>query len=81
MSKFSFDNLPQLQVINHDQIREIHENALEILESTGIHFEYHKALEYLKDAGCQVDFETMVVKIPRILIEDSVGKAPETFSL
>lgn len=81
MSKFSFDNLPQLQIINHDQIREIHENALEILESSGVRFEYHKALEILKQAGCHVDDDTMVARIPRNLVEDSVQKAPESFSM
>lgn len=81
MSKFSFDNLPQLQIINHDQIQEIHENALEILESSGVRFEYHKALALLEEAGCLVDFDTMVVKIPRNIVEDAVRKAPETFAL
>lgn len=81
MSKFSFENLPQLQVISHDQILEIHKSALEILESTGVRFEYHEALALLKGAGCQVDFETMVAKIPPRLVEDSVCNVPETFSL
>ncbi len=81
MSKFSFDNLPQLQIINHDQIKVIHENALEILESSGVRFEYPKALEILGGAGCQVDFDTMTVKIPRTIVENSVKTAPETFSL
>jgi trimethylamine---corrinoid protein Co-methyltransferase len=81
MSKFSFDNLPQLQIINHNQILQVHENALEILENTGVRFEYRKALEILKDAGCQVEFDTMVAKIPRKLVEDAILTAPETFSL
>jgi trimethylamine---corrinoid protein Co-methyltransferase len=81
MSKFSFANLPQLQLINQEQILEIHKNALEILESTGVRFEYHEALEILETAGCQVDYQTMVAKIPGNVVEDAVRSAPETFSL
>jgi trimethylamine--corrinoid protein Co-methyltransferase len=81
MSKFSFENLPQHQIINHDQIRDIYENALDIMETTGVRFEFHEALKLLHDAGCLVDYESMLVRIPRTLVEDSVRNAPETFSL
>lgn len=81
MSKFSFENLPQLQIINHDQILQIHRNALEILENTGVRFEFHDALALLEKAGCQVDYDSQIAKIPGQLVEDSINSAPETFSL
>lgn len=81
MSKFSFENLPQLQIISHDQILQIHRNALEILKTTGVRFEFHDALALLEKAGCQVDYESQVAKIPEQLVEDSIKSAPETFSL
>lgn len=81
MSKFSFDNLPQLQMINHNQILQIHEDALEILATTGVRFEYKEALKLLEAAGCLVDYDTLVARIPSTLVEDSVRMVPETFSL
>lgn len=81
MSKFSFANLPELQLISQEQILEIHKNALDILSSTGVRFEFHEALALLEKAGCDVDYETMVAKIPGALVEKAVTSAPETFSL
>ena len=38
MDKFKFNTLPQLRVLNDDQIKEMHETALNVLENLGIIF-------------------------------------------
>ena len=52
-----------------------------MLEKTGVKFESDRALKLLKDNGCRVDFETKVVKFPPFLVEESVRRAPSSFSV
>lgn len=81
MSKFSFNNLPRRQILEHNQIMEVHEKALDILEQTGVVFESEEALELLYSAGCKIEKESKCAKIPATLVEACIRSTPETFSL
>lgn len=81
MDKFKFDTLPQLRVLNDDQIKEMHEKAMYVLENLGIIFAYDRALDVLEEAGCTVDRETQKVKFPRELVEKCIESAPGSFDL
>lgn len=81
MSKFSFNSMPQLQILTSGDIMYIHENALDILENTGVFFDSEEALKILAEAGCRVDQEAKTVKFPRSLVLKSIEAAPEKFSL
>ena len=65
---------PKLQVINDDQIKQIHMAALEVLERTGVKMTHSRGLEVFDGAGARVDGDR--VRIPGWLVEDAIRKAP-----
>jgi len=71
--------LPRLEILTEDQLRTIHDAAIEVLENRGIKFQHGLALEYLKRADAEVDSQTRIVKISRDIVESSVRKAPAQF--
>lgn len=69
-----FDRLPE------EGEEAIHEGALHIIENIGIQLNHDEATEVLAEHGADVD-EDNTVKIPRELVEESVEKAPSSFTL
>jgi trimethylamine--corrinoid protein Co-methyltransferase len=65
---------PKLQVINDDQIRQIHMATLEVLERTGVKITHPRGLELLDGAGARVEGDR--VRIPAWMVEDAIRKAP-----
>jgi trimethylamine---corrinoid protein Co-methyltransferase len=70
---------PRLQVINDDQIAQLHEATLDVLERTGVKITHPKALDVLSGAGARVTTDR--VKIPGWLVEDAIRKAPSRIVL
>ena len=70
---------PSLQVINQDQIDQIHMATLEVLERTGIKLTHPKAVELLADAGAGIDGDR--VRIPSRMVEEAIRKAPKRIVL
>jgi trimethylamine--corrinoid protein Co-methyltransferase len=64
---------PKLQVINDDQIRQIHMATLEVLERTGVKMTHPRGLELLDGAGASVDGDR--VRIPAWMVENAIRKA------
>ncbi|MDD4680780.1 MAG: trimethylamine methyltransferase family protein, partial [Clostridia bacterium] len=81
MARFSFDRMPQLQLISNEHIKEIHNRALDILENTGVRFEHQGALEFLESKGCAVSYEQRSVRFPKEIVEQAIINAPEKFNL
>ena len=70
---------PRLQVINDDQIAQLHMATLEVLEHTGIKLTHPKALELLSGAGARVSGDR--VKLPAWMVQDAIAKAPKRLVL
>ncbi len=68
----------KISVVNPE---EIHEATLEVLAETGVIFPSEKALNILAEAGAEVDFDTMIAKIPPKLVEQALRTAPREFVL
>ena len=81
MSKFIYDNGPGLKVLNEEQVKQVHSEALRVLENMGIIFDNEDAREVLRNAGCRVDEETKKVYFPTELVNKCIETAPETFDL
>ncbi len=81
MARFSFEEMPQLMLLNSEQIEQVHENALKILEDVGVYFDSAEALKILEDAGCEVDMGSKIAKFPRSLVLKCIELAPEKFNL
>ncbi len=59
----------------------IHDNALRVLEDTGIKVFTATGREYLKKAGAVVDEAIQLVRLPRGLVEDAIASAPRSVTL
>ena len=59
----------KLDILSPEDVQRIHEASLEIIEKTGVRFPSQRALKIWEENGAQVDFDTMVVKAPREIIE------------
>ncbi len=70
-----------IEVLNEEQIGQIHEGVLNVLENTGIRFEYEKALNIFNKNGCNVDFETNRVRFPGDIVEELLKKCPESYEV
>jgi len=60
MPKFSFDNPAKLRILSAAEISSTHEQALQLLENTGVRFALAEALKFLAGQGCAVDWENML---------------------
>jgi len=70
-----------IEVISTDHLEAIHETSLRVLEELGIEFLSEDALQRLKAAGADVDFDTQMVRFDRALVMELVAKAPSEFTL
>jgi trimethylamine---corrinoid protein Co-methyltransferase len=62
-------------------VERIHAASMEILAEVGIKVNYKKARALFREAGADVNEETLAVKIPEKLVRWAVEQAPEQFSL
>ncbi|MCK4724894.1 MAG: trimethylamine methyltransferase family protein, partial [Anaerolineales bacterium] len=70
-----------LQVLSEEEKHQVHARSLEILAETGVRVDTARGRELLKDAGAQVNQDTNIVRIPRILVEESLRLTTTDFSL
>lgn len=69
------------EVLSAAEVEQIHQASMEVLAETGLKVEYGKARELLREAGCRVDDEKKIVRIPEELIHWAVEQTPEEFDL
>lgn len=72
-------NIKPLEILTKEQIEAIHRGTLDVLEETGIRFEHDRALKFLENAGCSVDYKDKRVRFPSHLVEDCIRKCPSSF--
>jgi trimethylamine--corrinoid protein Co-methyltransferase len=71
----------QLRVLTSDEVYEIHLAALEILDRVGVRVLEPKAFSILEKAGANVSQEERIARIPEYLVNETVKKAPSSFTL
>lgn len=69
------------QVLSEDERHRVHEETLDILETTGVQFETDLGRQILKDVGALVDDNTKIVKFPKALVESSLKQMGKKFNL
>ena len=67
-------------LLTQEQVERIHEASLEILENVGLLVRHEKARDIYARHGCQVDSETHIVKLPRVVVEQFRVMMPPTFT-
>lgn len=65
-----------LTMFSNEDKEHLHSAVLEVMNTVGVRFECQEALQYLKDAGAEVNFETEVVRFPEYLVNDAIAAAP-----
>jgi trimethylamine--corrinoid protein Co-methyltransferase len=70
-----------LNILNREDVLKIHTATLDVIESIGVRFPSHKALNILEAHGATVDRETMIAKIPGRVVEDALKTAPPIYTL
>lgn len=69
-----------IRYLSYEEMEKIHLTSLRILEETGMWIDHIKALEYLRNAGCDVDMDTRMVKFPAEIVENAIAKMKSNFS-
>ena len=57
------------EFLTKQEVEQVHDGALEILEKTGIQVNNETARKIYADHGCHVDSASLIVKIPRDIVE------------
>lgn len=73
--------LTDLEVLSKTDIELINESSLETLEKIGLIVESNKVLDILKENGCDVDYITQRVKIPKNVVERCLKTVPSKVNL
>ena len=68
--------IPSLSLLDAAACDQIHEATLDVLARAGVRFTSPGALAVLRDAGAEVDDQTLVARLPRELVERAVARAP-----
>ncbi len=70
-----------LQVLSEQEKEQVHERTLNLLANTGVRVDTAIGRQYLVDAGADADEDTMIVYLPRDLVEEALRLAPKEFIL
>jgi trimethylamine--corrinoid protein Co-methyltransferase len=68
-------------VLGENDIQRIHEQSLDLLERIGIDYKTPKALAVLEEAGCPVDYDRTLARLPRDLVLWALDQAPRVVHL
>lgn len=69
-----------LEVLSKDQIYRIHVTTLKILEDVGVKVNHEEALKKLSELGAEVDYPSMIVRIPEDLVREALKSLPSRFT-
>ena len=71
----------QSQVLTDSEKEQIHNEALNILESTGAKFHSRSVLKLLESHAVKVDWDKQIARFPRELVEQALKTSPSSYAL
>lgn len=71
----------EAEFLSRQEVRRIHEGALEVLAGTGVQMGLPQAWEILESGGARVERGGGLVRFPRDMVEKAVAMAPGSFRL
>jgi trimethylamine--corrinoid protein Co-methyltransferase len=71
----------KLEILSQTDIEKIHNATMDVIEKTGVRFPSKKALNIWEEHGAEVDWDTMIVKTSRNLIENAIKSCPPRYVL
>jgi trimethylamine--corrinoid protein Co-methyltransferase len=72
---------PKLELLSQKLIKKIIQEALDVLEMTGVFIENQEALNLLQEAGMRVEKDTQRVHITPSLVEECLSSVPSTLTM
>jgi trimethylamine--corrinoid protein Co-methyltransferase len=75
--------VPILRLVEYprDELDTIHSATLKVLRNVGVKFPDKYALDALKSAGADIDYETEVARFPENTVRDALNRAPHVVTL
>jgi trimethylamine--corrinoid protein Co-methyltransferase len=70
-----------LDVLTQDQVAQIHDGAMQVLETTGVVFDSNQAVQILEAGGCSVERSGNRVRFPARLVKECVSQCPNSFTI
>jgi len=70
-----------IDMYSQNEIEALHEATLHVLANTGVKVNHKEARDIYAGAGCEIDEENMIVKIPAYVVEDAIRSAPPVVNL
>lgn len=71
----------KVNILSDGEIKKIHQVSLKILSEIGILASHDEARQIFKKAGCEVDEEKNLVKIPAEIAENAIHNSPASFTI
>ena len=68
-------------VLQNEEIKQIHQNSLEILNDVGVRIDNEPVLQRLADKGCIIDFGNNTAKIPEKVVQECLSLCPSTIKI
>lgn len=68
----------RLKLLSRSETKDIHDASLQILENPGLRIPSKRALDILKMAGANVDYEKNRATIPEDIVREALRRAPKT---
>ena len=69
----------ELNLLSQDAIEAIDRATMDVLYTYGVQVSDEEGLQLFKEAGCDVDFDTQMVKIPEGVVRKALMTAPSKF--
>lgn len=69
------------EILSQEEIKLVHQQTMDLLESTGVWVKSKKAFQLLKSAGVRVDEETQIVYLTEDRVMEAVKQAPKKIVL
>lgn len=76
----NMENLRQ-NTLDDEDVLKIHKATLDIMMNPGLLIDHEGARKVFKDAGCEVDEATKIVKIPESVVKKALSTIPPEFTL
>lgn len=70
-----------LKVLSESEVKNIHETTIDILEHCGVKILSSRMLDFLRERGLPVNYETKAVRFPKTCIEESLAAIPRKFEV
>lgn len=69
-----------LKILSNEEMDQIHQGAVKILAEVGMKIDCYEALDHLDSYGCQINYNSKVVKFPPDIVESAVRKMRDAYA-